>query len=146
MAEGENTDESEKIRLAAIAAELEDAEEEARLAAEEAANARIEIITIAVGEIAGKGLVPVGSKHSIHPSAFSENWMILNNLTADEVMEIDPRHRYKVNLTAMTHGELMVLMANMGIKTQKRAMKRSDVERLISTRLMAMADEAEDAE
>ncbi len=101
----------------------------------------VDIIATDIGEIKGKGLVPVGSKHTIRKSAFSSTWMVHNTLTADGIMDIDPRHRYNVDLSSMSPDELKVLMLKVGIKTEKQKMKRSDVERLITKRLVEIADD-----
>lgn len=104
----------------------------------------IKIITTQIGEIKGKGLVPIGTKHTIPKSAFSTEWMIPDATTADGIMEIDPRHRYNVDLSTMEPDELKVLMLKVGIKTNKQKMKRADVERLITDRMIKIADDEDD--
>ena len=106
----------------------------------------IDIIVTQPGIIAGKGLVKPGSRHTIKKEAYSENWMIPGAKTADEIMQIDPRQRYNVDLSTMKPEELKVLMAEVGIKTNKKKMKREDVERLIMGRLVEIAEAEEDEE
>lgn len=104
----------------------------------------IKVITTQFGTIAGKGLVPPGTKTTVRKSAFSSEWMIHDATTADDVMEIDPKLRYHVNLSEMSNEELKTLMASMNIKTQKRMMRRDDMERLIKSRLVQIADDEEE--
>lgn len=106
----------------------------------------VDIIATSPGVIAGKGLVQVGSKHTIAKDAFSKQWMIIDEKTADAIMEIDPLLRYNVDLSAMSHDELKLLMAQMGLKTNKRAMKRTELEKLIKSKLVKIADDIENAE
>ena len=101
----------------------------------------IDIITTSPGTITGKGLVKAGTRHTIEKSAFSKEWMVHNAKTADGIMEIDPQHRYNVTLASMDSDELKILMVKVGIKTQKKTMKRADVERLITSRLIKIAED-----
>jgi hypothetical protein len=100
----------------------------------------IDIITTGVGTIDGKGLVPIGSKHTIETGAFSKEWMIPDVKTADGIMEIDPQHRFKVNLSSMSYQELAIMLVHLKIKTEKKKMPRKDVERLITSRLVKAAE------
>lgn len=104
----------------------------------------IDIIVTQPGIIAGKGLVHPGSRHTIKKEAYSEHWMIPGAKTADEIMQIDPRQRYNVDLSTMKPDELKVLMAKLEIKTKKQKMKREDVERLIMSRLVEIAESEDD--
>ena len=117
-----------------------------KLEVEDAEPDFIDIVVISPGTITGKGLVPVGSRHTIPKGAYSVEWMVPDAKTADGIMQIDPRHRYTVNLSDMKPEELKVLMLRLDIKTKKQKMKRADVEKLITARLVEIAEADADAE
>ncbi|GGE29935.1 hypothetical protein GCM10011360_17490 [Primorskyibacter flagellatus] len=104
------------------------------------------IITTDFGTIAGVGLVHPKTKHVVHKDAFSSEWMIRDVSTAKDVLNLTPLDRMSVDLDEMDGDELKILMLKLGIRTQKKRMKRDDVVMLIKRELEKLVIEDDDDE
>lgn len=78
------SDEPKKMVGGAV---VETAEVEAPETQDKATDADMKIVTTAPGTLSARGIVPVGTKATIHPSSFSENWMRPENGAAAQKLK-----------------------------------------------------------